>query len=85
LKSGRHEIFIPVKGVDKVMPMVRYLRESGLQQGLDFDFKYQTASLNWDSYNDPDFIETRAGVTFYLKNEKWITFLRIKYSDEINR
>lgn len=82
--EGRHEIFIPTKGVENVMPMVRYLRESGLVQGTDFDFKYQHSRFNWLATTEESWLE-RCGVTFYMRDAKWITFLRIKYSDEINQ
>lgn len=82
--EGRYAIFIPTKGVENVMPMVRYLRNSGLVQGTDFDFKYQNSRYNWESNNDDAWIE-RAGVTFYMRDEKWVTFLRMKFSDEINK
>jgi hypothetical protein len=82
--EGRYAVFIPTKGVENVMPMVRYLRNSGLVQGTDFDFKYQNSRYNWESNNDDAWIE-RAGVTFYMRDEKWVTFLRMKFSDEINK
>jgi hypothetical protein len=81
--EDRHEVFIPTKGAENVMPMVRYLRDSGLVQGRDFDFKYQQSRFNWGPGAESWF--ERSGVTFYMRDEKWITFLRIKFSDEINK
>jgi hypothetical protein len=64
------------------MPMVRYLREKGLVQGYDFDFAYNQTRLNWQS-TDPYEYLIRAGVTFYMREEKWVTFLRMRYSDQL--
>jgi hypothetical protein len=81
--EDRHQVFIPTKSVEEVMPMVRYLRESGLIQGSDFDFKYHHSRFNWQATTDESWLE-RSGVTFYLRDAKWVTFLRIKYSDAIS-
>lgn len=42
-----HEVFVPTRGVEPVMPIVRELRAKGLVQGIDFDFKYQQAKIDW--------------------------------------
>jgi hypothetical protein len=81
-KENRFEVFIPTSNVEQVMPMVRYLREKGLVQGYDFDFAYNQTRLNWQS-TDPYEYLIRAGVTFYMREEKWVTFLRMRYSDQL--
>jgi hypothetical protein len=79
-KENRFKVFIPTKNVEQVMPMVRDLREKGLLQGYDFDFAYNQTKIDWYS-SDPDTYIERAGVTFYMREEKWVTFLRMRYSD----
>ena len=69
-----HEVFIETKGADKVMNMVRYLRQSGLVQGIDFNFKYRPGSYDWAEHTI-----SPAGVSFTLKEGKWATFIRMKF------
>jgi hypothetical protein len=75
-----NEVFVHTKGAEPVMPIVRWLRERGLIQGIDFDFKYQPRDWNMQTY------EAQApGVSFFFKEEKWATFMRVKYGDDIQR
>jgi hypothetical protein len=72
-----NEVFIRTKGVDPVMPMVRWLRYKGLIQGVDFDFRYQQAKTQW--LDNIELIQN--GVSFYFTEAKWATFMRLKYGD----
>jgi hypothetical protein len=74
-----NEVFVPTKGAEPVMPIVRWLRENGLAQGRDFDFKYQQAKVNW---LDNAVIE-RNGVSFFFTEAKWATFMRLKYGNDL--
>ena len=73
-----HEVFVCTQGAEPVMPMVRWLRSRGLVQGSDFDFKYQQARTQWDNVE-----LIRNGVSFFFKEEKWATFMRLKYGTDI--
>ena len=76
-----HEVFVATKGAEPVMPIVRWLRSKGLVQGIDFDFKYQQAKVSW-----MDNVELlRNGVSFFFKEEKWATFMRLKYGDDVQQ
>ncbi len=73
-----HEVFIATKGAEPVMPIVRWLRGKGLVQGQDFDFKYQPRDWDMQTYQS-----VRPGVSFFFKEEKWATFMRLKYGTDI--
>ena len=73
-----HEVFVHTKGAEPVMPIVRWLRKKGLVQGTDFDFKYQPR--DWDMTT---FGLRSQGVSFFFKEEKWATFMRIKYGNDV--
>lgn len=73
-----NEVFIRTKGAEPVMPIVRWLRASGLVQGTDFDFKYHPRDWDMQTYEI-----VRQGVSFYFKEEKWATFMRIKYGNDV--
>ena len=75
-----HEVFVRTDGAEPVMPIVRWLREKGLMQGMDFDFKYQPGV--WDMETLKGY---RNGVSFFFKEEKWATFMRLKYGDDVQR
>lgn len=63
-------------GPETTMAVVRELREFGLIQGKDFEFKYTQAQYNNDSWTE---ISPR-GTEFYLREGKWITYLSLKYA-----
>ena len=67
------------KGPAPVMEIVRWLRKKGLAQGFDFDFKYQQVRHSmWDG------AELHSnGVSFFFREEKWATFMRLKYGDDV--
>ena len=75
MAANKYTVFIPTKGADNVMPMVRYLRGMGLVQGIDFNFKYQAAIWDWT-----EGVTQESGVTFELTEGKWATFLRMKFN-----
>lgn len=75
-----HPVFVPTDGANAVMEIVRWLRTKRLTQGVDFDFKYQHTDWNMQ-----DFSIIRRGATFFFKDEKWATFMKIKYGDDIQR
>ncbi len=75
-----HEVFIRSNGAEPIMRIVRWLRTKGLAQGFDFDFKYNPR--DWDMQT---FEATGQGASFYFKEEKWATFMRLKYGDELQR
>lgn len=76
-----HEVFVRTQGAEPVMPIVRWLRSKGLVQGTDFDFKYQQVQRHYtDGYE-----LVRNGVSFFFKEEKWATFMRLKYGDELQQ
>jgi hypothetical protein len=60
------------------MPMVRWLRERGLAQGTDFDFKYDPRGWDMETFE-----AYGTGVSFFFKEEKWATFMRLKYGTDI--
>ena len=74
-----NEVFVPTKGAEPVMPIIRWLRSKGLVQGIDFDFRYQQAKISW--IDDTEIL--RNGVSIYFKEEKWATFMRLKYGNEL--
>lgn len=73
-----NEVFIRTKGAEPVMPIVRWLRSKGLVQGTDFDFKYDPRG--WDMQT---FEIKGQGVSIFFKEEKWATFMKLKYGDNV--
>ena len=73
-----NEVFVRTQGAEPIMPIVRWLRDSGLIQGTDFDFKYHPRDWNTETF------ETQTpGVSFFFREEKWATFMRLKYGNEL--
>lgn len=73
-----NEVFIKTKNAEPVMVVVRWLRAAGLVQGMDFDFRYDPRG--WDMQT---FEVNGPGVYFYFKEEKWSTFMKLKYGDNL--
>lgn len=73
-----NEVFVRTKGAEPVMPIVRWLRSKGLAQGSDFDFKYMPRGWDLETFEI-----AHVGVSFFFKEEKWATFMRLKYGDEL--
>lgn len=61
---------------DKVMNIVREMRDQGIVQGTDFDFAYHPATYNNDGYE----AITPAHVVFAFYNEKYATWFSLKWS-----
>ena len=68
------ECIIRDRRVDEVVAIVRELRTLGLEQGRDFDFKWEPAILGWLG----DTEETNKTIfTFY--SEEYATMFELKY------
>jgi len=63
---------------DRIMDIVRELRTMGMVQGKDFDFAFNQASYNNDSW---EAVSPRCTV-FYFYTEKYATFFALKYTGE---
>jgi hypothetical protein len=63
------------RGVPDIMDIVRELRQSGLVQGVDFDFAYSPPSVDW--MNDS---QRSRSTTFTFYTEKYATFFALKYA-----
>jgi hypothetical protein len=71
------EIILEGKTASEVINLVHSLREQGLVQGKDFDFKYQ--QRRWSYILDEPDIPEHAVFTFY-GNNKWATWFKLKWS-----
>jgi hypothetical protein len=58
------------------MSMVQGLRDSGLVQGQDFDFKYEPAQYDNDGWSQV--VPKQTTFTFY--KEKYATFFSLKWT-----
>lgn len=72
-------VFVPNIDATQSMEIVRELRAKGLVQGIDFNFSYQHHQYNYD---EMDFRHLR-GCKFSFRDNKWITFFRLKYDGSI--
>lgn len=73
------EVEIPTVDPNEAMEIVRDLRSKGLVQGLDFDFAYHRTQYSQDGW---ECIKPAHTVFwFYNENEKWASWLLLKYSD----
>lgn len=70
------EVILLDKNANEVMEIVRELRQQGLVQGKDFDFKYQPPV--WDNFSG-DAVHNKHTV-FYFYTEKYATFYQLKWS-----
>lgn len=76
-----HPVFVRSDGPSPIMDIVRDLRAKGLVQGIHFDFAYNQTQRHYaDGYD-----LVRNGATFTFSEEKWATFFRIKYGDDIQK
>lgn len=60
--------------VDEIVTIVRELRESGLQQGTDFNFKWIPPHYEWNGDNDQP-----SAAEFYFYTEELATMFELKY------
>jgi hypothetical protein len=67
------EVKLHNKSAGAVLEIVRELREQGLVQGEDFDFKYNHVNWNPMTGNEP------AYSIFYFYTEKFATWFMLKY------
>ncbi len=70
------EVIIKKKSANEILEMVKDLRQQGLVQGQDFDFKYQPSV--WDNFSG-DAVHNQHTV-FYFYTEKYATFFQLKWS-----
>lgn len=70
-----NSVFVPHIDANAAMELVRELRAKGLVQGHDFEFAYNHASYDLNSYE----AVTPKGVRFKFNDPKWVTFFRLKY------
>lgn len=68
------EIKLVNRKVDDVLLMVRELREQGLVQGQDFDFRWVPPRNDWLSEEEP------SATSFYFYTEENATLFSLKYS-----
>jgi hypothetical protein len=73
-------VFVKSNGPNPIMDIVRWLRTRDLVQGTDFDFKYSPKDWHQETFE-----RVHAGATFYFKDEKWATFFRIKYGEDVQQ
>ena len=76
-----HPVFVRSIGPSPIMDIVRDLRSRGLVQGMDFDFSYQQVQRH---YTDGSEL-IKNGATFTFREEKWATFFRLKYGDDVQQ
>lgn len=69
------EISVPDKNAAEIIELVRELRNAGLVQGRDFDFKYN--AQKFDYMSGAVLVERHTIFTFYV--EKQATFFLLKY------
>jgi hypothetical protein len=71
-----HMVLIEHLKPSDTMDLVRALREQGLVQGVDFEFKY-----NPERYIDGLWTNgvTPRGAEFYFRQGKWATWFTLKY------
>ena len=70
------EVIIPDMNANEIMELVKELRQQGLVQGQDFDFKYQPPV--WDNFSGHAVHERHT--VFYFHTEKYATFFQLKWS-----
>ncbi len=69
------EIVLENKSPTEVIALVHSLREQGLVQGKDFDFKYFQRRWSYEEHEDtPEYTV----FTFY-GNTKWATWFKLKW------
>lgn len=56
------------------LAVIIYLRSTGLEYGKDFNFEFVSIP-EYDDFNIPQYDHTR----FSFKDDKWITYLILKY------
>lgn len=71
-------VIVHEQSPDQVMNIVRKLREQGLVQGRDFDFKYEPAQYDNDGWSQVTPKQTV--FTFYA--EKYSTMFILKYGSK---
>lgn len=64
--------FVPANNAEEIMVIVRELRNRGLAQGHDFDFR-------WQPRYEVGYIKLQSGAEFTFRDAKWATMFRIKY------
>jgi hypothetical protein len=70
------EVVLSNTSADKMLSIVKELKEQGLVLDKDFSFKYEPAQYNNDGWSQ---VTSRRSVfTFY--NEKYATLFALKYS-----
>jgi hypothetical protein len=69
-------IFIEGLTAGQSMDIVKELREMGLVQGKDFEFRYQPREEDGFTYNET----AQRGCEFYFKNGKWRSYMALKYA-----
>ena len=75
-----HSVVIDAITPNEVMEIVRELREKCLQQGTDFDFKYNPKQYDSTGFD----LLSSNNAEFYFRDGKWATFFRMKYGDNKN-
>jgi hypothetical protein len=69
------EVKLPHRDPNNIMEIVRLLRDKGLKQGKDFDFAYNQATYDPITGHHV----TDRYTSFYFYDEKWATWLLLKY------
>jgi hypothetical protein len=69
-------IFIRGLTANQSLDIVKELKELGLIQGRDFEFRYQPRQDDGFTYNDT----IPRGCEFYFNEGKWTSYMAIKYS-----
>lgn len=71
------EVVVRHMKANEVMELVKELRQSGLVQGVDFDFAFSHAKYNNDGW---EAVEPRQTV-FKFHTEKYATLFALKYGN----
>jgi hypothetical protein len=69
-------IFIRGLTANQSLDIVKELKELGLIQGRDFEFRYQPRQDDGFTYDDT----IPRGCEFYFNEGKWTSYMAIKYS-----
>lgn len=69
------EVILENLKANEIMEIVRELRESGLVQGTDFDFRYNQTQYDYNGWE----VVSPQHTAFIFYKDKYATFFTIKY------